>query len=510
MTGRGAEPVNLPATLTAPARPAENLHMPGPRTSLRAACLAGTPSAVLILSLAFLDPARDLAVVIYTLSVATSGGLLVFAVSRLPVHARRPWYWLLAMQTAALAGEIYSGVLQFGDGDAWATPVDVLYISSYLFTACGVVALDRQRNHRPPFGGMLDAAIVTAAAAVLALVFVILPLLADTSETVASRITGSLYPLMDVLLVFLVARLLVASPGRSAVAYWVVAAISCSLVADISMNVILLTGGSTDFPRWMNMVWACFYAFVGASAVCAGRGGEVVRAPAIDGSGLTVPRLAVLALAAGMPLAVLITRMSFGEYEGAVLLGIGSLLLLIMVIARIYDLLQELRRQSEQMALMARTDPLTGVANRRSWDFELARTMAAARGSGRMLLVGLLDLDHFKRYNDTFGHQAGDELLREAARAWSVAVGPTGRIARWGGEEFAVALSCSGVEEGLHVLDELRRLVPYQQTCSIGVARWNGTDDAATLLQQADTALYEAKGSGRNRTVLAAVTVEVA
>ncbi|GLY32703.1 GGDEF domain-containing protein [Kineosporia sp. NBRC 101731] len=464
--------------------------------------LAAAVCLTLIVALAFIDPATGAAMVVYAGAVACSAAFLVLAVRGMPARLRRPWYFLLTMQVLALAGEIYSAVLTFRGLEVWSLPVDVLYTSSYVMTACGVIALDRQRNHRPPFGGMLDAAVVTAAAAVLSLVFVVLPLLTDTSQGIASRVSGSVYPLIDVLLVFLVARLLIASPNRSAVAYWVVAGIVCSLTADVALNVRVLSGDYA-FPGWMSMAWAGFFLLVACGAVSAGREGEVSRAPVVQGVGLTMTRLAVLAFSASLPLAVLIVRASVGEYEGAVLLGIGSLVLLAMVVVRIWTLLQQLRHQSDEMSRMARTDPLTGVANRRSWDFELARAMALARSSGAVLLVALLDLDHFKKYNDAFGHQAGDDLLREAARAWSLGVGPQGRIARWGGEEFAVALRCPGVEAGLHTLDELRRLVPFGQTCSIGVARWNGTQDPAGLLRTVDVALYEAKDSGRNRTVLA-------
>nr|WP_269811015.1 GGDEF domain-containing protein [Kineosporia rhizophila] len=153
---------------------------------------------------------------------------------------------------------------------------------------------------------------------------------------------------------------------------------------------------------------------------------------------------------------------------------------------------------------MARTDPLTGVANRRSWDFELERARVASARMGAVLLVALLDLDHFKKYNDEHGHQAGDDLLRQAAQAWSRRVEPGGLIARWGGEEFAVALHSADRARGLQMVHALRELVPYGQTCSIGVAEWDGTEDMVTLLKRADDALYQAKRSGRDRVVPAA------
>jgi diguanylate cyclase (GGDEF)-like protein len=111
-------------------------------------------------------------------------------------------------------------------------------------------------------------------------------------------------------------------------------------------------------------------------------------------------------------------------------------------------------------------------------------------------------MDHFKRYNDTNGHSAGDDLLQQASQAWSEALHPTGFLARWGGEEFAVALPTASPDEALALLDGLRSVVPHAQTCSIGVARWDGTESPAAMLRRADQALYEAKSGGRNRLVL--------
>jgi len=152
----------------------------------------------------------------------------------------------------------------------------------------------------------------------------------------------------------------------------------------------------------------------------------------------------------------------------------------------------------------ARTDELTGVANRRGWDEELPRELARAARSGAPVTVAIIDLDHFKKYNDTHGHQAGDRLLRAAAAAWSARLRTTDLIARYGGEEFAVVLpGCDADAAGL-VADALRRSVPEDATCSIGVATWEADESAEALVARADAALYRAKAAGRDRVVTAA------
>ncbi len=152
---------------------------------------------------------------------------------------------------------------------------------------------------------------------------------------------------------------------------------------------------------------------------------------------------------------------------------------------------------------VARTDELTGLSNRRGLAEELRRDVARAARSGAPLSIAMLDLDHFKRFNDEFGHQDGDRLLRDLAVAWSGAIRPGDLLARYGGEEFTLVLSDTGLPEALDTVQRLRELVPADQTCSAGVALWDGEESADDLVGRADRALYEAKRSGRDRIVSA-------
>ena len=162
------------------------------------------------------------------------------------------------------------------------------------------------------------------------------------------------------------------------------------------------------------------------------------------------------------------------------------------------DLAEELSRQ-------AQSDPLTGVANRRGLARSLERDLAAARRSGRPLAVAMVDLDHFKEYNDREGHPAGDLLLRAATRAWANHLRAGDLLARYGGEEFAVVLpDCGAQTEVVGIVDRLRRATPGETTASAGVALWDGREPAAQLIRRADAALYEAKRAGRDATRLAA------
>jgi diguanylate cyclase (GGDEF)-like protein/PAS domain S-box-containing protein len=152
---------------------------------------------------------------------------------------------------------------------------------------------------------------------------------------------------------------------------------------------------------------------------------------------------------------------------------------------------------------MARTDELTGLANRRALDEELRRELARAKRTGNQLTVAMLDIDRFKAYNDRHGHPAGDELLREAATAWRMSMRETDFIARYGGEEFVVLLPACPPADAPGILGRLRAATPAGQTVSGGIAVWDGSESAEALLERADRALYAAKRAGRDKLLAA-------
>jgi diguanylate cyclase (GGDEF)-like protein len=147
----------------------------------------------------------------------------------------------------------------------------------------------------------------------------------------------------------------------------------------------------------------------------------------------------------------------------------------------------------------ARTDDLTGLANRRAWDEYLIREVSRARRLSASLCVAMLDLDYFKDYNDRNGHQAGDRLLKEAAARWGAHVRETDLLARYGGEEFAVAMPDCDLERASEVIERIRAATPEGEKASAGVVVWDGEESEIQLVARADQALYKAKRGGRDR-----------
>jgi diguanylate cyclase (GGDEF)-like protein/PAS domain S-box-containing protein len=156
---------------------------------------------------------------------------------------------------------------------------------------------------------------------------------------------------------------------------------------------------------------------------------------------------------------------------------------------------------------LAVTDTLTGVWNRRHGT-ELLTADLSARRPGQALSLLMLDIDHFKTINDTFGHQAGDHVLIEIASRLRRSLRGSDMVARWGGEEFVVLLRDCALPDALRLAEEIRAAIaelPFgtmgSLTVSVGVAEAHAGEDLTTWLERADQALYRAKRAGRNEVI---------
>ena len=167
----------------------------------------------------------------------------------------------------------------------------------------------------------------------------------------------------------------------------------------------------------------------------------------------------------------------------------------------------ELEAANRALDLQARTDALTGLLNRRGFETQMAFAVALARRSSRPLSLITVDVDHFKRVNDTYGHEAGDEVLRRLARTLESRLRGSDVVARLGGEEFVALLPDTDLNGAQSIAQALVTAMAEQQdpvvgtiTVSAGVATMRGAEDnGAAMLRRGDAALYEAKGQGRNR-----------
>lgn len=175
--------------------------------------------------------------------------------------------------------------------------------------------------------------------------------------------------------------------------------------------------------------------------------------------------------------------------------------------------IRELERELEATSDLVRHDQLTGVLNRRGLDDMFAKEMARTRRHDSSLCVGLLDIDNFKKLNDSLGHTAGDQALIHLATVCRQTLRPQDSIARYGGEEFIILLPDTNLTEATHALTRLQRELTKRFflhdnekvliTFSAGVTELLAEDDQTSVVNRADTAMYQAKQSGKNRVISA-------
>ncbi len=178
------------------------------------------------------------------------------------------------------------------------------------------------------------------------------------------------------------------------------------------------------------------------------------------------------------------------------------------------DEITTLQRSVEFIEAEAMKDPLTGVANRARFDRAIYLCMADAKAADNPLSLLLADIDHFKGFNDQWGHQTGDQVLRLVAEVMAGNVRNSDTLARYGGEEFAILLPGAKLENAVELAERIRSAVEGRRlkkrttdqdlgaiTMSIGVAEMRDVDSADSLIARADECLYAAKGAGRNQVV---------
>lgn len=185
------------------------------------------------------------------------------------------------------------------------------------------------------------------------------------------------------------------------------------------------------------------------------------------------------------------------------------------------DQIANLHQNLEAVRTEALTDQLTGIANRKSFDEQIERLTNEAMEDGTECCLILGDIDHFKKFNDTFGHQTGDQVLRLVARALTSNLKGRDHAARYGGEEFAMLLPQTNMRSALTVADQIRENIKTKElikkstgenlgtiTMSFGVARYRVGESVENFIERADTCLYAAKDAGRDRAICETDTSE--
>lgn len=434
---------------------------------------------------------------IYVLITAYAAGAIA-----LPLWRRtgifRPTAWGLvsgAVGLAAIGHGIWYG-LDLAGLEPFPSPADIFYLAVYPLFMIGLWQLGR--DGKPGEGAFSDALMVGISAAVLGWALLIAPYIYDPELSLLQLLIATAYPVADLLLIPLLLRLVFLNGTRIKAHLLLLLGVLAYLTADL----LYAHGTSTGWYEaggLTDALWLVAYAlFVAAVRHPSARVKPPARVSRLD---LSRHRLWVLG-GASVVVPALILMTAGTDLEIVRISAIASIALFLLVLYRMAGLLNETHRQADELERLSLTDPLTGAANRRYLEQVLEREMARARRSEQPLCLALMDLDHFKQYNDSHGHLAGDRLLQELIRNWQTALRQTDMVARVGGEEFVVLFPDMDIDAGKAVLERLKTQVPDNQSCSCGLTCYRPGDTAVALTDRADKALYLAKDRGRDQVVV--------
>ncbi|GAA0469081.1 hypothetical protein Ade02nite_31960 [Paractinoplanes deccanensis] len=424
---------------------------------------------------------------------------LVTAVRRRELRAIMLFFAASAL--ASIFGDVIFYFLALVGGEvAYPSVADVGYLAAYPLLASGLLLLVRRRTPGRDFASALDAAIVAVGVGYLVLELAILPT-TDVSAASVTTLVSVAYPVGDLMLIVVGARLLIGGT-RTAPLLMIAAYLALVLFADTAYSVQTFDG-TYAAGNFLDAIWMSA-AFLLAAGVTHPGAPKLLTRNATVTSDATPRRLTVLAVAAIVAPTTMTVQYLTGHSPHVAIAGLVCNVLFLLVLGRMAGLVRAQRHA-------AITDALTGLRSRRFFEQSLRAESARAGRHDADLSMLLLDIDHFKTVNDTYGHAGGDRVLVEVADRLHAAVRPGDLVARYGGEEFAVLLPGAGPAEAADIADRLRRAIAdtpiavgdnlwHQVTVSVGVA---GPQMPEEMVLAADRALYASKDAGRDRVTIA-------
>ncbi|GAA3455582.1 hypothetical protein GCM10018962_74150 [Dactylosporangium matsuzakiense] len=422
--------------------------------------------------------------------------------------ARVPW-WCFAFglfaNTSGIAVAIYSSEVLHVDEPP--TPADPLFLLLYPACAAGLALLIKRREPRRNWAAMVDAGTFTTGLGLLAWVYVIGPAVLSDETRLLGAVVQIAYPIGDLLLLAMLTRLVRSGGARGAAFWWIIGSGSAFFVGDATWVVLGNLGidinGVQIANRSVDMIFLVAYSLFGLAALHPSAR-DLDRAAVRPAPRLSTPMLTSLTVASLIAPALLGIQLYAGTPINGPAIVLGSTVLFLLVVLRMAQLLREVQRQADLVRTLSRQDELTRLPNRRAWNDELPRALENARRDDVPVSIAMIDLDHFKKFNDRYGHPAGDRLLTDAAEAWRSVLRQVDILARYGGEEFIVLLPGASTGEALRILQRALEVTPLGQTFSAGLARWDGSESSGELTARADAALYQAKAAGRRQVMVAA------
>src|SRR6266536_3089299 len=444
----------------------------------------------------------------YLLGLGLIVAALWWGTMRLAGPGRGPWLLLSAAASCWLIGDVVQSALSFvGHPYTGVGAPDVFWLASYPLLIAAVAGMIRARGLSPGLlrGIRLDVIVVGAAASVGAWHLLIGPSISE-GGSVLTTVVGALYPLGDVA-IFALAITLVLTPGhRGAASVLLISCLGLTLPLDFLATVLPSVGSRIDSALLV------VNALLGAAALHPGRG-ELTAKATMAGSH-SMHRWRVVLLGTSLCTVSIVSSIPSSGSSNFVPSLAASIAVSVTVVIRFYRAVRERDAAEAALTYQAHHDQLTGAANRLLLMDRLSATVRRQGSQDQGLVLVFIDLDGFKKVNDTWGHPAGDEVLRAVAQRLAELVRPTDTVARVGGDEFVVLCHGVGSEHAEALGHRIRAAVsrpikvgPAQLTigASVGVLTATATHlspardallAADDLLRRADWAMYEAKRGG--------------
>jgi diguanylate cyclase (GGDEF)-like protein len=476
-----------------------------PRRRLIPAAPFGLAAILMVVAFVSSDDAVLRAVIYDTVATASVAAILAGIAIHRPVRWA-PWLLVALGLSCWVAGDLlwdYAKlVLDINPFPWWS---DVAYLIGYPVFAIGFLRLVRSPG-RAVGAAAIDTVIVAIGFTLALCVFLILPALTDPEATGLERLVATLYPVGDVLLLTVIARLVASLPNMTATIRLLIVGLVLQVVADtlFAQTYVDLTASGTA----LETIWICGYISFGAAALLP----SMARTPnsAEPGPDVSWTRLALLLAASLFPPAILLVEWAAGLPIDAPLIAVASAAMFSLVVVRIAGLVRVLRvtvadreMLASELRHLALHDRLTGLPNRSAFADRLDHALAQRR---RDALVGViyLDLDNFKLVNDDHGHATGDAFLKIVADRIVGVVRAGDTAARLGGDEFALVVD--GVDDAGVIHEIASRLrtaveqpislgeVTFLPRASVGLTVGSpGRDSPDQLLREADVAMYAEK-----------------
>jgi diguanylate cyclase (GGDEF)-like protein len=417
---------------------------------------------------------------------------------------REPWLWFAAGLTSFLTADVLFYLLELvlPGGPPFPSIADPFYLLMYPLMIIGLTKMVRavRAQDHGDAATFIDAAVVGIAMFGALWVLFVDTVLETEANTTAALLTQLAYPAMDVALLAVAARLAVTMQLKHPPFALILGGLGSLAVADTAYG-IYNAAGEFQTGLFVDAFWLAFYILFAAAALH-----PDVRSPGqapTSENKLTARQLIIMFIATlGVPL----TDLFWGSPSDRVVPIVASAMLFLLILVRVFGLMQTIQVGQEKLRYDAGHDSLTGLTNRTSFSERIALALDGAADDVAVLFI---DLDDFKNINDSLGHATGDALLAEVADRLVSCVGPDDTVARFGGDEFAVLIAEGSQRRNIAAIARRAQEAisdpidlgarNVRASASIGIATSKHTNDAETLLRNADVAMYLSKMRGKGR-----------